>query len=212
MMSGTPPLSREQQKAFDMLHQRFYALARRKDGDFVEKALTFKSRLLQRYPQARVHVLFALFSEAPVPMATGPFDFPGEDSIEHFINAEYAAAYPEHALISLLSESESETEGSIPDAVRRFLAEQYEPTIDDIARKTPQWENGAMGWLEKPLQLITPTELPQSGKVTIPPAEHPFHVKVKEEPASPPPQPPSKGLNRFIKRWIPGGNESRNAR
>ncbi|XHR27372.1 MAG: hypothetical protein ACFUZC_15665 [Chthoniobacteraceae bacterium] len=172
----------------------------------MEKAQTFKGRLLQRYPQAPLYVLFTLFSEDPEPRATGPFDFPGEDSIEDFINIEYAAAYPEHALFSLLSESE--TEGAIPEAVRRFLDEQYDPTVADINPETSPGEEGGMGWLEKPLQLIPSTELPKNGKITIPPSEHPFHVEVKETPAAPPP----KGLNRFIKRWIPGGNKDRKAR
>jgi hypothetical protein len=85
------PFSEEQKKACAELSKRL-DLLRWSQRPEVLRAITAKREMLcTKYPDARRYGLFSLFSGRDFQQATGPFDFPGADSIERFINRCYAA-------------------------------------------------------------------------------------------------------------------------
>jgi hypothetical protein len=56
--------------------------------------LVFHDYLKKRYRDARDHRLFHLISGSTLKDFYGDLDFPKPDSVEDFINGEYAAAFP----------------------------------------------------------------------------------------------------------------------
>lgn len=208
----------EQRELYHLLSERYYVLTRRKENGFQAKAAALKAVLAGIYPEAKTYVLYSLLSDTPPSPGGGPFDFPEPHSIEQFINGEYTRAFPEHALFAFLSDSKMPagfSVDSLPEELKRCMDEPYEPTAAEapaapLGGLQPSGEsaNPGLEWLERPLQLETPTALPRSKKVTIPPGEHPFHAIVKEKPAPP----REKGLKRWLKKCLRENRGNRDGR
>jgi len=202
------PLSQEQKKIYALLRERLDALCRLKERNISEVVAALKVILLNKYPDAQKHILFSLLSNTPLPEGSGPFDFPAPDSIEHFINNQYASVYPDYVLFSLLSDAEISHEGEVlPAPVQQFINGQYAATYPEPESGSPmKSDDSGLSWLDQPLQLDPGPSLPNTPKLTIPSGGHeiPFHVEIKEPP--PPPPPPKKTLKDWLKRPFPNRN------
>ena len=78
---------------YDKLHEKLASLYERNEMEIHEKVVGFHGILISKYPDACQCLLFHLLSGSTPGETYGIFDFPGPDSIEHFINAEYARAF-----------------------------------------------------------------------------------------------------------------------
>lgn len=82
-----------QQALYDALRKKLRALYERDQFEIHDKVLTFHDYLKQKYPDARDRRLFHLISGSTLKNFYGELDFPEPDSVEHFINMEYALAF-----------------------------------------------------------------------------------------------------------------------
>jgi len=207
-MNGSSPLSKEQKKTYALLRDRLGALRNLKGGKIPEVIAALKIILSSRYRDAENCVLFSLLANSELPQKSGPFDFPAPDSIEQFINDQYASTYPDYVLFSLLSEAETPqsnelSDFEVPDSVKRFMDGQYESTYPE-----PEPAKMRLRWLDEPLQLDLTSPLKNTTpKLTISSVGHetPFHVEVKETPQPPPPK---KSLKDWVKRPFSRGEKS----
>ncbi len=78
---------------YNALRVKLQALYARDQFEIHEKVLVFHDYLKKKYQNARDHRLFHLISGSTLKNFYGDLDFPEPDSVEHFINAEYAAAF-----------------------------------------------------------------------------------------------------------------------
>ena len=87
-------LSPEQTAKYELLRLKLRALYRRDQFEIHEKILVWHDQLKLKYPAARSYMLFHLISGSTFDGFSGHFDFSSEDSVELFIEREYAAAFP----------------------------------------------------------------------------------------------------------------------
>jgi len=80
---------------YNSLRVKLQALYRRDQFEIHEKVLQFHDYLKRKYPDARGHRLFHLISGSTLRDFYGSMDFPKPDSVQDFINAEHASAFPE---------------------------------------------------------------------------------------------------------------------
>ena|ERR1700677_5102061 len=78
---------------YDALRVKLQALYERDQFEIHDRVLAFHDYLKKKYPGARDHRLFHLISGSTLKEFYGDLDFPKPDSVEDFINAEYAAAF-----------------------------------------------------------------------------------------------------------------------
>ena len=86
-------LSPEQAAKYEFLRRRLHALYRRDQFAIHDKVVEWHIELRGKYPNAREYLMFHLISGSTAPNFTGLFDFPPADSVEHFINTEYAEGF-----------------------------------------------------------------------------------------------------------------------
>ena len=79
---------------YDALRLKLQALYRRDQFEIHEKVIVFHDYLKKKYPDARGRRLFHLISGSTLRNFYGELDFPEPDSVEGFIHAEYAKAFP----------------------------------------------------------------------------------------------------------------------
>ena len=79
---------------YNALRAKLQALYRRDQFEIHEKVLVFHDYLKKKYPDARGRRLFHLISGSTLRDFYGELDFPKPDSVEGFINREYAVAFP----------------------------------------------------------------------------------------------------------------------
>ena len=80
---------------YNSLRAKLQALYRRDQFEIHEKVIQFHDYLKKKYPDARGHRLFHLISGSTLRDFYGELDFPKPDSVEDFINAEHASAFPD---------------------------------------------------------------------------------------------------------------------
>ena len=93
----TPPSESDISRQTDLyqsLRLKLQALYRRDQFEIHARVIEFHDDLKRKYPNAREHRLFHLISGSTLLDFYGDMDFPGADSVEGFINAEYAKAFP----------------------------------------------------------------------------------------------------------------------
>ena len=103
MNQNTPPATTGNNEAdeptqialYQSLRLKLHALYRRDQFEIHDKVIQFHDYLKKKYPDAREHRLFHLISGSTLLDFYGVLDFPGEDSVENFINTEYARAFPD---------------------------------------------------------------------------------------------------------------------
>jgi len=79
---------------YDSLRARLRALYRRDQFEIHDKVILFHDFLKKKHPDARDHRLFHLISGSTLKDFYGDLDFSRPDSVEDFINDEYARVFP----------------------------------------------------------------------------------------------------------------------
>lgn len=87
-------LTPEQTAKRDLLRTKLRALYHRDQFAIHEKILWWHDQLKVKYADARDYIMFHLISGSTSKGYNGHFDFPGADSVERFIEAQYAATFP----------------------------------------------------------------------------------------------------------------------
>ena len=82
------------QELYKSLRTKLQALYKRDQYEIHEKVLEFHDYLKRKYPNARDHLFFHLISGSTLKDFYGDTDMPEPDSVEDFINTEYARAFP----------------------------------------------------------------------------------------------------------------------
>jgi len=90
---GQETLSPEQSAQYDALHAKLCALYLRDQFEIHDRILVFHDELKVKYPDARQYLMFHLISGSTFLGFNGKFDFPPDDSVEHFIEREYREAF-----------------------------------------------------------------------------------------------------------------------
>ena len=95
-------LTSSQAATYESFRDRLHALYRKDQFEIHEDVLAFHDRLKCKYPNARDFLLFHLISGSTFREFDGSFDFPGSDSVEHFITQKYLETFSEsfRALLS----------------------------------------------------------------------------------------------------------------
>ena len=89
-----PALTPEQTEKHDRLRVKLRALYHLDQLAIHEKVIAWHDGLKLKYPDAREYMMFHLISGSSFKGFNGHFDFPFADSVEHFIDREYNAAFP----------------------------------------------------------------------------------------------------------------------
>ena len=93
MTDQPKPDEARQAALYDALRAKLQALYRRDQFAIHDKVLVFHDYLKKKYPNARDHRMFHLISGSTLKDFYGDLDFPYPDSVEAFINNEYADAF-----------------------------------------------------------------------------------------------------------------------
>ena len=80
---------------YESLRAKLRALYDRDQFEIHDKVLAFHNELKRRYPNPRQYRLFHLISGSTLNDMYGLLDLPKPDSVEDFIDAEYAKAFPD---------------------------------------------------------------------------------------------------------------------
>lgn len=85
----------EEPDIYELLRQKISELYQHFPTETHERVLIFCTDLEYRFPDARDHKFFHLLTGSTLEAHYGSIDFPSPDSIQEFIENEYAKAFPE---------------------------------------------------------------------------------------------------------------------
>jgi len=78
---------------YEAMREKLRALYRRDQDEIHDRVLAFHDGLKVRYPDFRDYQLFHLVSGSTLRDSHPKMDFPSPDSVEEFVNAEWAKAF-----------------------------------------------------------------------------------------------------------------------
>src|SRR5258708_6819327 len=100
MTAKQPCPTPKQGAIYEASRRRLRALYGRDQYEIHCKVLAWHDTMKSKYPDARDYLMYHLISGSTYLGFNGCFDFPGDDSVEHFINTEFLEAFPDrHAIL-----------------------------------------------------------------------------------------------------------------